>query len=98
MPLSWERLIATGHYANIHKNEGQFQLLRGIDAGKDQSYFLYMLNQEQLSKSVFPIGCLEKPEVRTKAKKLGFLNFDKKDSVFEEIFFLIILKNIFKLF
>ncbi|MEC9377069.1 MAG: tRNA 2-thiouridine(34) synthase MnmA [Candidatus Neomarinimicrobiota bacterium] len=72
--------IATGHYANIHKIEGQFQLLRGIDAGKDQSYFLYMLNQEQLSKSVFPIGRLEKPEVRTKAKKLGFLNFDKKDS------------------
>lgn len=67
--------IATGHYARITSlcTEGKedfFQLLRGTDAHKDQSYFLAGLNQFQLSKSLFPLGELTKPEVRALAKKI----------------------------
>ena len=57
-----------------------FQLLRGKDSNKDQSYFLYRLDQSQVSKSVFPIGTLDKERVREKANSLGFLNHNKKDS------------------
>jgi tRNA-specific 2-thiouridylase len=66
--------VATGHYA-INKN---FCLLKGIDPSKDQSYFLWTLRQEQLSKILFPIGHLKKTEVRTLAKKFK-LPSQKKD-------------------
>lgn len=73
-------LVATGHYARISRTSGQLQLLKGIDRNKDQSYFLYTLGQEQLARSLFPLGELEKPVVREMAEQAGFVNFDKKDS------------------
>ena len=72
--------IATGHYVRNKEVDGRVQLLKGLDLGKDQSYFLYGLNQEQICSALFPIGDLEKPNVRERAEKLGFDNFDKKDS------------------
>jgi len=72
--------IATGHYARIGFCENRFQLLRGNDTAKDQSYFLHRLNQEQLSRVVFPVGELEKPEVRRLALEAGLPNHAKKDS------------------
>lgn len=71
--------IATGHYARLLHAEQSF-LLKGLDPGKDQSYFLYALDQEQLSQSLFPIGNLMKEEVRKIANKAGFKNHAKKDS------------------
>jgi tRNA-specific 2-thiouridylase len=71
--------IATGHYARVEKNE-TYELLRGKDAGKDQSYFLHRLNQEQLSRVMFPVGHLSKPEVRRIALEAGLPNHAKKDS------------------
>ena len=56
--------LATGHYARIQRVEGRVRLLKGKDRGKDQSYFLCALNQSQLSKAIFPVGDLEKKEVR----------------------------------
>lgn len=72
--------IATGHYARVKKEAGKFKLLRGIDQNKDQSYFLSKLNQNQLSKAMFPIGHLPKPEVRAIAEKAGLVTANKKDS------------------
>lgn len=72
--------IATGHYARCRKNNNQYELLKGLDQNKDQSYFLYTLQQEQLQHSLFPIGELTKPHVREIAKEAGFLNHGKKDS------------------
>lgn len=74
--------VATGHYARImyHESRNMYQLLRGIDPAKDQSYFLYTLKQEQLAKVLFPIGAYKKSEVRELAKKFGLPNFAKKDS------------------
>lgn len=73
--------IATGHYARISRNEnGQCYLLKGLDNNKDQSYFLYTLQQHQLSKSMFPIGELEKPYVRQLAEEADLITHDKKDS------------------
>lgn len=76
--------VATGHYARVHSlnNEGQtiYQLLAGIDSNKDQSYFLCQLNQFQLSKTLFPIGNLTKPEVRQIASEIGLVTANKKDS------------------
>ncbi len=72
--------IATGHYARVREVDGRFELLKGSDAGKDQSYFLHRLNQHQLSKSVFPIGNLRKTEVRKIALAAGLPNHAKKDS------------------
>ncbi len=76
--------VATGHYcrkSELHKNGEQFfQLLAGKDVNKDQSYFLCQLSQEQLSKSLFPIGELTKPEVRRIAADLELITADKKDS------------------
>ena len=72
--------IATGHYARIREQNGSFQLLKGLDQNKDQSYFLCRLNQAQLKKSLFPIGELEKPEVRRLAEDAGLITHDKKDS------------------
>ncbi len=72
--------IATGHYARVREVGGKFQLLRGLDPSKDQSYFLHRLNQTQLSKTVFPIGEILKSEVRKIALKAGLPNATKKDS------------------
>lgn len=72
--------IATGHYAQVRKAGDVFQLLKGEDGTKDQSYFLYRLNQTQLASTVFPIGHLYKREVRKIAKELKLPNFSKKDS------------------
>ena len=72
--------IATGHYAQIKEYDGLFSLLKADDSTKDQSYFLYRLNQHQLSKSIFPLGKLLKKDVREIAKKEGLHNSDKKDS------------------
>tara|TARA_R110002096_G_scaffold168798_4_gene340034 strand:- start:17786 stop:18871 length:1086 start_codon:yes stop_codon:yes gene_type:complete len=72
--------IATGHYTQIGHQHDQYQLLRGLDANKDQSYFLYTLGQYQLSHSLFPIGHMEKPAVRELAQQAGFINSRKKDS------------------
>jgi len=72
--------IATGHYAHIDEVDGRFRLMRAVDQNKDQTYFLYTLNQQQLSKSLFPLGQLNKPEVRALANQAGFITHDKKDS------------------
>ncbi len=72
--------IATGHYARTRQYAGETHLLRGVDANKDQSYFLYALNQHQISHALFPLGELEKPEVRAIAEQQGFDVFNKKDS------------------
>ncbi len=72
--------IATGHYARIREQNGQFQLLRGLDNNKDQSYFLHAIGQPQLAKSLFPIGELQKSKVRKIAAAAGFENHNKKDS------------------
>jgi len=72
--------IATGHYARVREVDGQFQLLKGLDASKDQSYFLHRLNQSQLAKTLFPVGELEKTEVRRIADTIGLPNAKKKDS------------------
>lgn len=72
--------MATGHYAQIHFDGQQYSLLRGLDTSKDQSYFLYTLQQPQLAASLFPIGHLEKITVRKFAAEAGFLNSQKKDS------------------
>lgn len=72
--------IATGHYARVKEEDGQFFLLKGKDNNKDQSYFLYTLGQYPLSKTLFPVGELEKPEVRRLAEKFHLATWDKKDS------------------
>ncbi len=74
--------IATGHYARVRLNEAsqKYELLKGLDASKDQSYFLHRLNQAQLSKTLFPVGELQKTEVRRIADEIGLPNAKKKDS------------------
>lgn len=73
--------VATGHYAQKTTSEdGMHHLLAGADGNKDQSYFLCQLNQKQLSKALFPIGHLPKPEVRRIAKEAGLVTAEKKDS------------------
>lgn len=77
--------VATGHYARVHSTTDEngkevFHLLAGKDHNKDQSYFLCQLSQDQLSKALFPIGELTKPEVREIAKEQGLVTADKKDS------------------
>ena len=72
--------IATGHYARVREVDGLFQLLKAEDGSKDQSYFLYRLNQAQLSKTLFPLGGLLKREVRDIARKAGLATSEKKDS------------------
>ena len=73
-------MIATGHYARVAEQSGRFALLAGIDTNKDQSYFLNQLTQEQLSKTLFPIGHLPKPEVRRLAAEFDLPTAAKKDS------------------
>lgn len=72
--------VATGHYARLIEEDGKFKLLRGVDNNKDQTYFLNALNQQQLSKAMFPIGHLPKPEVRRIAEEAGLATAKKKDS------------------
>ena len=74
--------IATGHYARVRYNDasGQVELLKGCDPSKDQSYFLHRLNQQQLLKTLFPVGELPKTEVRRIAAEIGLPNAKKKDS------------------
>jgi len=72
--------IATGHYARVRESQAGHELLRGLDASKDQSYFLHRLTQEQLSRVMFPVGELKKSEVRRIALEAGLPNHAKKDS------------------
>jgi tRNA-specific 2-thiouridylase len=78
MRLGGEK-IATGHYARVEER-GKFVLLKGVDAAKDQSYFLHRLTQAQLSRVLFPVGELKKSEVRRIAQEAGLPNHAKKDS------------------
>lgn len=79
MSLGAER-IATGHYARVHNQDGNYQLLKGLDKSKDQSYFLHRLNQQQLARTIFPLGEMEKSEVRQVAEQLALPVARKKDS------------------
>ena len=74
--------VATGHYCRtiVDEKTGRTKLLAGLDKNKDQSYFLCQLNQEQISKALFPIGHLQKSEVREIARNAGLITADKKDS------------------
>jgi len=76
--------IATGHYAQLRRGAGdaagRFELLRGVDPDKDQTYFLHRLNQAQLARTIFPVGHLHKREVREIAHRIGLANAAKKDS------------------
>ncbi len=74
--------IATGHYARVSHDEssGRYQLRRGVDQAKDQTYFLFGLTQEQLARTDFPLGGFTKPEVRTLARELGLPVAEKPDS------------------
>jgi tRNA-uridine 2-sulfurtransferase len=77
--LGYER-IATGHYAQLRRQDGVVELLRGADPNKDQSYFLHALDQQQLGVAEFPIGHLIKPEVRRLATEAGLPTHAKRDS------------------
>lgn len=72
--------IATGHYARTAIVNGKAQLLRGLDNNKDQSYFLYTLNQHQLSHTLFPVGEYQKEKIRELAEQRGLTTYNKKDS------------------
>lgn len=72
--------IATGHYVRRRHQNDRWQMLRGLDNNKDQSYFLYTLGEEHIAKTLFPVGELEKPLVRKIAEEQGLVTHDKKDS------------------
>jgi tRNA-uridine 2-sulfurtransferase len=72
--------VATGHYARRGGTDAEPTLLRGCDANKDQSYFLFALTREQLGSALFPLGGLTKPEVRAKAQALGLVNAQRRGS------------------
>ncbi|MDO5301379.1 MAG: tRNA 2-thiouridine(34) synthase MnmA [Tissierellia bacterium] len=72
--------IATGHYAQVEEVEGRYRLKKGLDSKKDQSYVLYSLTQEQLAHTLFPLGGMEKEEVREIAAAAGLINAKKQDS------------------
>ncbi|WP_309240443.1 MULTISPECIES: tRNA 2-thiouridine(34) synthase MnmA [unclassified Caldibacillus] len=72
--------LATGHYAQVKFIDGEYKMLRGKDANKDQTYFLNQLSQEQISKVMFPIGHMDKKRVREIAKEAGLATATKKDS------------------
>ena len=74
--------IATGHYARVEHNPatGRYELRRAADAAKDQTYFLFGLTQRQLARTLFPLGSLSKPEVRTLARELGLAVAEKGES------------------
>jgi len=75
------RQMATGHYARIRRDEasGRYQLLRAVDDSKDQTYFLFGLTQEQLARTMFPLGEMTKPQVRDAARAMGLTPADKPD-------------------
>lgn len=73
-------VIATGHYARVELVGGNYELHRGVDTNKDQSYFLHALNQSQLARAMFPIGHLNKPDVRKMAEEAGLATAKKRDS------------------
>ncbi|ARM31487.1 tRNA 2-thiouridine(34) synthase MnmA [Prosthecochloris sp. HL-130-GSB] len=73
-------MIATGHYARIDRSGTPLQMLRGIDTNKDQSYFLWMLGQDELNKTLFPLGDLTKTQVRELAHRFGVHAAEKKES------------------
>ncbi|PLT34602.1 tRNA 2-thiouridine(34) synthase MnmA [Bacillus sp. V5-8f] len=72
--------LATGHYAQVEYRDGDYKMLRGIDENKDQTYFLNQLNQSQLEKVMFPLGGIDKKEVREIAREAGLTTAAKKDS------------------
>ena len=72
--------VATGHYARIAKRDGGYQLLKGLDQEKDQSYFLHAIRPEVLPQIMFPLGELHKPEVRRIANDYGLPNYARRDS------------------
>jgi tRNA-specific 2-thiouridylase len=72
--------IATGHYTRVDNATGHARLLKGLDNNKDQSYFLHAVEERAFARSLFPVGELDKPEVRAIADKHGFITSDKKDS------------------
>ena len=72
--------IATGHYVRVHYENGSYRLLKGVDPNKDQTYFLCMLDQQQLSKVLFPIGHMMKVQVKEIARREGFETAYKKES------------------
>ena len=72
--------IATGHYVQRRFIDGHWTMVRGLDNNKDQSYFLYTLNEKQLSQTLFPVGDIEKPQVRAIAEQAGLITHNKKDS------------------
>jgi tRNA-specific 2-thiouridylase len=74
------RIAADEERAQARAGDGRFELLRGVDPGKDQSYFLHRLNQEQLARTLFPVGGLLKSEVRRIAREIGLPNAAKRDS------------------
>ena len=72
--------LATGHFANVDRVDGEYRLLRAADENKDQTYFLYMLGQDALSMAMFPVGHLTKAEIRAIAREAGLPVSEKKDS------------------
>ncbi|GGA93218.1 tRNA-specific 2-thiouridylase MnmA [Agarivorans gilvus] len=72
--------IATGHYVQRRFQDGHWQMLRGLDSNKDQSYFLYTLEEKHIAQTLFPVGEIEKPEVRRIAEEQGLVTANKKDS------------------
>jgi tRNA-specific 2-thiouridylase len=72
--------IATGHYVQREFQDNNWKMIRGLDNNKDQSYFLYTLNEKQLAQTLFPVGHIEKSEVRSIAEKAGLITHNKKDS------------------
>ena len=76
------RYVATGHYARVERDEdtGTYRLLRGLDSAKDQSYFLFTLDQAQLAHAMFPVGAMDKATVRDHARELGLSVSEKPDS------------------
>ena len=77
--LGCDKLV-TGHYARIRKTEAGYELLKALDSSKDQSYVLYQMTQRQLAHTEFPLGELNKDEVRRIAEEYGFINAEKPDS------------------
>ncbi len=73
--------IATGHYVQRRLQDGHWQLLRGLDNNKDQSYFLYTIGEQHVAQTLFPVGHLEKPAVRAIAEAQGLITHDNKDSI-----------------
>ena len=72
--------IATGHYVRTEQREGAAVLLKGLDGNKDQSYFLHQVGHQELGRTLFPIGHLDKPHVRAIAESAGLATAEKKDS------------------